>query len=71
MLKKLEMEEEERIRLKRLEQERNQLMEHFADGEIDINLFSDVEIDKKCDELFADASPIPFVPKKGANYKLE
>ena len=70
-LKLLEEEEEERLRLLKLWQDENQLYEHFADGEADINQFTDSQLDAKCDELFLNNRPIPFVPRKGNNYKLE
>ena len=52
MLKQLELDEEERLRQHKLWLERHRLMEHFADGEVDINQYSDAAIDKKCDDLF-------------------
>jgi len=83
-LKKLDDEENERLRMLEYYEEPVEVpepipvpqqpiydyYEHFADGEVDLNGVNEEEFDRKCRELFSQ-NPIPFVPQKGDNYKLE
>ena len=70
LLKGIEDEESEKIRLLKLWEEQHLYYEHFADGDVDLNMMTEDELDQKCDELF-NLVPIPFVAKKGENYTLE
>ena len=70
MLKKIEDDEAEKLRLLKLWEEQHLYYEHFADGEVDLNMMTEEEVDGKCDELF-NLIPIPFIAKKGENYVLE
>lgn len=35
-------------------------LEHYADGNVEIKYFTEIEFDQKCDELFVQR-PIPFI----------
>lgn len=54
----------------KLWEEQHLYYEHFADGEVDLNMLSESDLDSKCDDLF-NSTPIPFVVRKGENYALE
>ena len=69
-LRSLEDDEAEKLRLLKLWEEQHLYYEHFADGEVDLNMLSEADLDSKCDDLF-NSTPIPFVVKKGDNYALE
>ena len=69
MLKKLDEDEAERLRLLKLWEDQNTDYEHFADGDVDINAISEEHLEEKCQELFT-TRPIEFVPVKGEDYEL-
>jgi len=71
LLKRLDEDEAERLRrLKNIPEPVMEGLEHYADGNVEIKYFSEMEFDQKCDELFMQR-PIPFVPQKGDNYLME
>jgi len=48
----------------------NLYYEHFADGDVDLNMLSENALDMKCDDLFRD-TPIQFIIKgKGGENSL-
>ena len=70
LLKGIEDDEAEKLRLLKLWEEQHLYYEHFADGYVDLNTISEDQFDTHCDELF-NLYPIPFSAKKGDNYTLE
>lgn len=70
LLKRIEEEEAERLRLLKLWEEQNVYYEHYAEGEVDLNQLTDADLDRLSEELFRNR-PIPFMAKKGENYDLE
>lgn len=69
-LKDLEEDEAEKQRIMKIYEDSNLYYEHFADGDVDLNMLSEAELDMKCDDLFRD-TPILFVVKgKGGDNSL-
>lgn len=69
-LKDLEEDEAEKQRIMKIYEDSNLYYEHFADGDVDLNMLSEAELDMKCDDLFRD-TPIPFIIKgKGGENSL-
>lgn len=74
MIKRLEEQEIERIRLMKQWEEMNNVdathLEHYAIGYRDVTRIKDEQLDATCDMLFA-TRPLEFHPKKGENLLLE